>query len=188
MADFENERLTGVDFTEATLGGHTWEACEFQQCTLQGLKHVQGRFVDCVFTGCDLSNLDVAGSQFSNVAFHSCKMIGIRWHGVAPLLFSVAFERCNLSFCDFFSMKLRKLVMEHCQLHGAIFEQADLTEAVLCGSDFKGAIFSQTQLSKADFTDATNYDIDLLNNKIKGARFRFPEAARLLTALGVKIV
>ncbi|HVK58790.1 MAG TPA: pentapeptide repeat-containing protein, partial [Candidatus Kapabacteria bacterium] len=165
MAEFENEKLSGVHFTEESLQRHSWEGCEFRQCSLQGIKRVQGRFVDCQFTECDLSNLDVAGSQFTEVSFRDCKMLGIRWHEVTPLLFSAKFDGCNLTFCDFFGMKLRKLEMVRCQLHGAIFEQADLTEAVLCGSDFKNAVFLQTQLTKADFTDARNYDIDPLTNR-----------------------
>lgn len=188
MADFENQRFFDLTLTPDDLRGHSWEGCEFHRCSLQGLKHGRGRFVECAFHDCDLSNLDVGGLQFTDTAFHGCKMLGIRWHEAPPLLFSVRFDSCNLSLCDFYGMKLRKLEMRDCRLHGAIFEEADLRDAHFGGSDFTDARFHRTNLAGADFADARHYAIDPLANTVRGARFRFPEAASLLTALGVKVV
>lgn len=182
-------KFTGVSFADLVPpdDGH-WESCHFEQCQFSGLKIARQSFIDCTFTGCDLSNMIPLGAQFSGVSFRGCKMIGIRWTEIDPLLFSVRFEDCNLSYSDFFGLKLKKQEMLRCKAHGVHFEDADLSAANLRETDFEGAFFSQTNLTKADFTDARNYAIDPLTNKIKGAIFRFPEAASLLHALGVKIV
>lgn len=188
MSDSEGGQLSDHLFTTEELSGQTWEECEFHRCSFEGVKHGKAQFVGCTFRECDLSNLDIGGIQFSDVTFSHCKMLGIRWHQAPPLLFSVRFEGCNLSFGDFYGMKLRKLELRGCKLHGVIFEEADLTEANFSESDLEDAVFLRTQLAKADFTDARNYSIDPLANKIRGARFRLPEAVSLLTALGVRIV
>ena len=41
---------------------------------------------------------------------------------------------------------------------------------------------------KADFTDATNYQIDIFTNKITGAKFSLPDAVNLLESLRIELV
>ncbi len=176
-----------MTFQDEDLEGTTWESCLFEKCNLSGLKLKQSTLSDCTFTDCDLSNLSVPNSRFNRVSFLRCKMLGIKWTDADQLLFSISARECNLSFSNFFGMKLKKTPFTDSKAQGVIFTDADLTEADMRKSDFEEAIFLNTNLSKADFTGAINYDIDILSNKVKQAKFNFPEAARLLRSLGIKI-
>jgi len=60
----------------------------------------------------------------------------------------------------------------------ANFDEVDLT----------GTIFHNSDLSKADFSNASNYDIDPKTNKIKKAKFSLPEALQLLRGFDITIV
>jgi fluoroquinolone resistance protein len=42
-------------------------------------------------------------------------------------------------------------------------------------------------LTGTDFSDATHYDIDVMNNKVKNAIFTLPDAVRLLQSLDIKV-
>jgi len=68
------------------------------------------------------------------------------------------------------------------------FREARLRAADLTFSDFSSALFGRTDLSEADFSEATNYDIDVLNNVVRHAKFSRFEAVRLLQGLDIEVV
>lgn len=78
--------------------------------------------------------------------------------------------------------------MEGCKVHNVDFRDGDFSEANFTYSDFTGSLFSNTNLSGADFSEATDYDIDVLHNKIKHAKFSRFEAVRLLEGLEIELV
>lgn len=49
------------------------------------------------------------------------------------------------------------------------------------------SLFGNTNLIKADFTNSTNYTINLLENKIQGAKFSLPDAISLLHGMNIEI-
>ena len=59
-------------------------------------------------------------------------------------------------------------------------------------SSFSECKLDKTQVSdcdirNADFRGAVGYQIDIVTNRLKGARFSFPEVVSLLNGLGIKI-
>ena len=50
-----------------------------------------------------------------------------------------------------------------------------------------GTRFTRCDLQKADLRTAEEYAIDLETNKLKGARFSFPDVVRLLDGTGIVI-
>jgi fluoroquinolone resistance protein len=67
------------------------------------------------------------------------------------------------------------------------FAEADLTSASLKECDLAGTVFNNTILDKADFSGASNYQIDIRTNRLKRAKFTLPEAIALLEMLDIEI-
>jgi fluoroquinolone resistance protein len=134
----------------------------------------------------------VPNCRFNDVEFTRSKLIGIDWtttdsSGVNRALFSVSFEDCVLDYCSFYGLTVAKTKLTRCSAIGVELSEADLRETDCSGTDFAQARFSRANLERANFVGALNYGIDPLDCRIKGARFSLPEAALLLTSLGVVI-
>jgi fluoroquinolone resistance protein len=183
----ENESFQRLDILDTDLGVHRWESCHFEKCNFSNSRLGSNSFVNCTFTDCDLSNVTVASASFVSIVFIRCKMLGIKWTEAKQLLFSITLESCNISFNNFFGMKLKKIKMFDCRAEGAIFSEANMSGANLQRTNFKSALFENTTLVATDFSDATDYDIDVLNNKVKNAIFTLPDAVRLLRSLDIKV-
>ncbi|MCX6118367.1 MAG: pentapeptide repeat-containing protein, partial [Proteobacteria bacterium] len=100
---------------------------------------------------------------------------------------SCNFYCCKLDYSIFQGLKIRGFKFKDC-----VMKEADFSASQLVGSDFSGALldgtsFDRADLSKADFRTAKNYQINPLSSKIIGAKFRFPEAMSLVSALGAEI-
>jgi uncharacterized protein YjbI with pentapeptide repeats len=67
------------------------------------------------------------------------------------------------------------------------FSQAILAKASFGETSLSGASFNGADLTDADFRTAKGYSIHPLHTKVKGARFSYPEALVLLSALGVRV-
>lgn len=189
---YREQRFAGLTLPETTLTGAEFDGCTFESCTFTGSTFYQCRLIHCCLVGCDLSLLRVRNSLFIDVRFEGCKAIGIDWTQAGETkaskrIMSVSFSRCSLDYSNFAGLRL-----QHAQLAGCSAREIDLTDADLTGADCRGtdfteARFDHTNLERADFTGATNYDIDPTTNRVKGAKFSLPEAVRLLRAFGVVI-
>lgn len=199
-------KLGGDVFQEDDQSGKTFEKirfsenivsmrffdCEFHHCDFSKMSLQKCHFTDCNFIECNLSLLKVTLSAFINVAFDQCKMIGINWTAARWPQFKlnspISFYHCNISDSSFYELGLSHLVLESCKAHHVDFRSADLSHSNMAYSDFTGASFGGTDLTAADFLGSENYAINLLENKVKGAKFSLPDALNLLDPLGVKII
>ncbi len=144
------------------------------------------------FVGCNLSLARFPRTRFATVQFKGSKLLGINWTvarwpqlGLGP---AVNFDDCVLSQSVFSGLVLKKIAFKDCIAHEVDFSDANLAKCEFSGTDLSGARFNQTDLSGADLRTARNYTIDPMANTLKGARFALPEAASLLTALGIVLV
>jgi uncharacterized protein YjbI with pentapeptide repeats len=117
---------------------------------------------------------------FQNCKLEDCKLTGLHFEHCNPMLFSVAFERCDLTLSSFYKLKMPKTSFDNCRLKDADFAEADLSIASFANCDLEGAIFENTSLEKTDFRSAVNYVIDPEQNKIKKAKFSASGLAGLL--------
>jgi uncharacterized protein YjbI with pentapeptide repeats len=97
------------------------------------------------------------------------------------------FDQCQLDYCNFFNLKLKKSQFTNSRMLEADFSQSELQEANFQGTDLSGAVFDGTNLEKADFRDAMHYRIDPEMNRIKGARFDLQGLPGLLVKWGIKV-
>jgi len=169
-----------------------FENCAFQNCDFTGAVFRKCNFINCTFNQCNLSLIKVPQSQFSNATFFECKMIGVDWSRAAwsRLIFSISlqFNQCILDGSSFLGLTLDEMVIEECKAHDVDFREASFCRATFRATDFAHSLFGKTDLSRADFSEAVNYDIDIFNNKISKATFSRYEASRLLNSLDIELV
>jgi uncharacterized protein YjbI with pentapeptide repeats len=84
-------------------------------------------------------------------------------------------------------LKIPKAKIINCEAKEVEFTETDFTGAVFTETNFEKSQFFKTNLSEADFRGARNYDIDIINNTIKKAKFSYPEAVSLLNNLDIII-
>lgn len=184
-----SEVFEGLDITNTRITGKQFESCSFKNCNFSGSVFKECGFTDCEFINCNLSLLDVTESRFSEVLFSDAKLVGIDWTKAfwSRILLDSPFKfyKCILSESTFYGLSSRPLVLEDCKAHDVDFREADLTQSSFTYTDFLGSLFHHTILKGADFTEATDYDINIYHNDISGAKFTRFEAVRLLTSLDV---
>ncbi|MFT6977680.1 MAG: fluoroquinolone resistance protein [Shewanella psychromarinicola] len=169
-----------------------FERCQFIQCDLSQSDFNHCQFIECVFSQCNLSVLSVVATEFDDVIFRDCKAIGIDWTKAQWPQFmtqtSIKFEQCLLDGSNFYSLHLPEIILVDCRAHDVDFREANLSKADLRRTDFTLSQFSHTNLSGANFTDASNYHIDITRNEVKQAIFSRFEALSLLEGLDIQLV
>ena len=118
--------------------------------------------------------------------------MGIDWTRAAwpRLVFSTAlqFRHCILNDSSFFGLPLDEIVFEACKAHDVDFREGSFCGASFVESDLTHSLFGKSNLTRADFTDASNYDIDIFNNRLSQAKFSRYEAIRLLNSLDIELL
>ncbi|MDO6638485.1 MULTISPECIES: pentapeptide repeat-containing protein [unclassified Shewanella] len=177
-----------IDSTE----GCEFEECEFNDCDFTEAVLKNTKFLSCTFNRCNLSLIKVPHSRFYEVDFNDCKMVGIDWtkadwpsfHRDAQLSFS----RCILNDNSFFGLVLNELKLIECKLHDVDFRNGDFANSTMTFCDFTNSIFMKTNLQAVDFSDSTDFTIDVLQNRIAQAKFSRFEALNLLESLAIELV
>jgi len=97
------------------------------------------------------------------------------------------FSNCTFKQCDFSNLEIRQTKFIDCAMRNSEFMGSNLTDANFTDSDLQGSKFDDTVLEKADFTKARSYYIDPTRNKIKQAKFSYPEVLGLLDSFGIEV-
>ncbi len=191
-SEYWTEVIKGSDFSGMVISSKEFDGCTFEKCDFSEATFERCSFVDCEFTNCNLSLVRIEYSKFSDVSFRESKLIGINWTKVAwpSLIFSstIKFYKSILNDCSFYGLSMKDLVMEECKAHNVDFREGDFSNSNFTYTDLSGCFFYNTNLSGANFTEATDYDIDVYQNTIKKAKFSRFEAVRLLGGLEVELV
>ncbi|WP_281662138.1 MULTISPECIES: pentapeptide repeat-containing protein [Halomonadaceae] len=93
-----------------------------------------------------------------------------------------------LNDSSFYGLSLQDLVLEECKAHNVDFREGDFSNSNFTYSDLSGCFFVNTNLTGADFSEASDYNIDIYRNIIKKAKFSRFEAVRLLDSLEIELV
>lgn len=191
-ADFFAEQFEKINLSKSTIKRAEFEECVFISCDFSETLFHSCRFIDCRFENCNLSLIKLTDCKISGSKFISCKMIGIDWSMCdwKSLLTSepMVFIESILNDSNFFGLKQDGLVMRKSSAKDVDFRLGSFTRADFSSSDFKGALFDKTKLEYANFTDATNTQINMQTNHLKGAIFNKDEALFLLESMGIVLV
>lgn len=184
---FEALDFSGTEIASKEFDGCTFRGCDFSEATLK-----RCNFVDCEFSKCNFSLVKIEYSKFSDVLFNESKLVGVNWTKVSwpRLVFSapIKFYKSIVNDCSFYGLSLQEIVLDGCKAHNVDFREGDFSNANFTYTDLTGSLFANTNLSGADFCEASNYDIDIYQNQIEGAKFSRFEAVRLLDSLKIELV
>ncbi len=190
--EFFSKNFSNLNLSGATIAAKEFEVCEFKDCDFSDASFSKCKFIDCTFIRCNLSLVNITLSQFRDVFFDECKMIGVNWTKAAwskLIPFSpIKFRKCIVNDSSFFGLNLEEMVLEECKAHDADFRSGNFSRANFEYTDFSNSLFGKTNLTSANFNEAVNYDIDIFDNKIKNAKFNRYEAVRLLNCLEIELI
>lgn len=188
---FDNEKFENLKLEEKTFERNEFIDCEFINCTFDTCKINFCKFNGCRFVKCTVISLKSEYSTAQFTEFENCNLIGVNWNKLLPSKRFAepikSLQNCRLKYNYFTRMNLTHFDFSDIEITDSMFSECTLTE-----SSFKNCILNKTEffqcdLKKADFRDASGYQIDVMTNKLKGARFSFPEVVNLLNSLELKI-
>lgn len=186
------KNFNNINLSEETINTKEFDNCTFNGCNFSDSKFIKCKFYECKFINCNLSMLSVKDCSFFDTVFEASKIIGINWTQAAwpriKLSSPLKFYKCSLNHSSFFGLSLIEIIMVECSAKEVDFREADCSEADFTYTDFTGSLFGKTNLTKANFSDAISYNIDVFNNIIKKAKFSLPEATSLLNCLDIELV
>jgi fluoroquinolone resistance protein len=165
-----------------------FSGCTFKNCDFSEKLFDKAEFIDCHFTSCNLSMAKFNNTILNKAFFTNCKLMGVDFSQCSRFLFSASFDNCILNFCLFHKNDLKNTIFKNCMLHEASFMECDLSNSKFLSCDLERCIFERSNLEKADFVTAINYTINPEINKLKKAKFSFPEVMGLLNDLDIVIV
>lgn len=187
---YASETFEALVLPEACLEDIEFYDCQFEHCQFVEASFKRSSFIACTFTNCDLSMVNVTDTLFEDCRISATVAAGVNWSLLAKhsvLGVGLYFEACTLHYSIFRGLDLKGKSFVECLARDCDFSGADLQEADFSGADLQGAEFDTCNLSKAIFTGAKNYQINVLTNKVKGAKFAFPEVIGLLAGLGIEL-
>lgn len=161
--------------------------CIFTNCDLNNLNLSNYSFKECKFTTCNLSNIQVEHTSFKEVLFDSCKLIGIQFELCNPFLLKLEFEKSSLDYSSFYQLKLAKTNFNNCSLIEVDFSETQLTQSIFNHCDLSLSKFENTNLEKVNFVTSVNYSINPSKNNLKKASFSKNELAGLLNDFDIVI-
>ena len=161
------------------------ELTEFNYCIFKNTSFLKSNlrsfeFIDCTFISCDFSMANFDNIVLTRVKFIDCKMLGVDFSKCSKYSLSVTFDKCILNYCHFLKNNLKKTQFNECIIKEANFFETDLKEASFKQCDLTDSIFKQCNLEQCDFRSSRNYSFVPSENKIKKAKFSFPDVIGLL--------
>jgi len=187
-----DQNFSELEYKQESFQAIEFDNCNFSDCNFSESTFQRCKFIDCTFTRCNFSNAQFDLSKMNEVTFSESKLVGIDWSKLdwpsLSLPCPMQFHACLLSHSSFFGLEISELIMQHCKAQEVDFRSANISQGQFNFSDFSGSLFNQSNISGASFEDAYHYDIDIFNNRIKGALFSRDEALSLLNSLDIELV
>ncbi len=180
--EFQKLACSELDLRRKEFSGCIFKKCDFSGCALSG-----SAFIDCSFIDCNFSNTKVDNCSFQNVCFENSKLLGVMFSTIDTLLIGWVYKKCNINLCDFSNLDIKNSQFLECEIRESDFVGANLYSSDFSGSSMSASKFQNTNLEKTNFVGAKDYYIDPRYNKLKEARFSYPEALSLLDSFGVKV-
>jgi uncharacterized protein YjbI with pentapeptide repeats len=84
-------------------------------------------------------------------------------------------------------LDIKQTLFKNSTIQECDFISTNLTGCNFSGSNLRASRFQNTNLERADVTRARDYFIDPTTNKLKGARFSYPDVLGLLEGFGIKV-
>lgn len=180
----------GVVLTELSAEGETLNQVEvyeseIHEARLSGATLKRWVFEDCLFRGCDLSNVKWEQCTFTGCKFIECRLVGSDWRAVASLTAEVSFIDCDLSYSQLSGVCWRGARFERTRCLEVDFNRATLTRAQWVESSVEGATFEEANLSEADVRGAIYERFNPDETTLTSAKITIETAIRLAEDSGL---
>jgi len=189
---YDEEVFEGIDLAGEGLHSTLFYDCTFVHSHFDEAIFSKCRLKNVTFRQCHLSLIKLSGTVVSGCRFEECKITGVDWTAAdwASIMIAepLVFQECDISHSTFIGLPMKKTEFIRCIAHDVDFREGDFTSAQFTGTDLSESMFGQTLLTGANFSNARNYNIDPIENRISGAAFSLPEAISLLYALDIELV
>ena len=168
-----------------------FKECEFIHCNIYDVKLAHCSFKSCSFKNCTVMKTGFKYTIGGNNQFEDCVLMGINWAEFSKenkvFLPFTLLKRCTLKYNVFYGFKMKNFDLSDGDFSYSFFEECDLSGCKFNRVNLEKTMFTNNNLEGADFRDALNYGISIEANRLRGARFSFPDALNLLTAMGILI-
>lgn len=188
---YENHKFENIKMDGELLENYEFIECEFENCIFEECVIQNCMFIGCRFSNCNIISIRAEYSQMKYSEFAKCNLIGINWHDLLPagrIIEPVQkLTDCFLKYNSFINMSFMKFKFCGNVIQDSTFDECNIRESNFKGCRLEATQFSKCDMRKADFREAIGYLIDIYSNKMKEAKFSFPEVVNLLSGLGIKI-
>lgn len=188
---YECEHFKDLDFTGQTIENCKFLECVFENCIFEECVLLSCTLSECKFQNCRFRNAEIKYSSMNYGEFEECSIFGMNWDVLsAHSKFSAPIrklEGCALKYNNFVEMDLKGLDFSGNTITDSMFAKCALEDCKFKNSVLSATEFHQCDLRKADFREAFGYQIDITSNRMKNARFSYPEVVHLLDVLEIKI-
>lgn len=184
--NFENIKFEKKEFVDYELYESTFKNCTFEECTF-----INSAISECRFLNCTMISPKIKDSKMKYCELDTCNLIGIDWQEWIPD--GTITEPMNslkdsiLKYNSFVDMSFHKFDFSKNSILDSAFANCRLTESNFFSCKLESTQFSGCDMRKADFREATGYEIAIGSNRLKGAKFSYPEVTRLLRELEITI-
>ena len=191
MEYFEEQEIKDQQYEDQSFENFEFVECNFTKCQFLNIKLTNCKFKNCKFNNCVIGNIKFLYSEAKNLELVNSVLIGIIWNdlknnGIETAIFR-SMKSCTIKYNYFTNLKLVKYDFRDSQFDESYFEECRLTDAKFNNVNLHGTKFIKCDLSGADFRNALEYEIDITDNKLKKAKFSFPEVVSLLSSLNIII-
>ena len=192
MEYFEEQEIKDKQYEDENFENYEFIECDFTGCQFLNVKLSNCKFKNCRFSNCVIGNSTFLYCEAKNLEFVNSVLIGVIWNdlkanGIETATIFRSMKSCTIKYNYFTNLKLVKYDFRGSQFDESYFEECKLTDSKFNGVNLHGTKFIRCDLSGADFRDALEYVIDIADNKLKNAKFSFPEVVSLLSSLNIII-
>lgn len=188
---YEEHKFEGLKLENETIADKNFVECSFIDCVFDSCKLINCSFSGCMFEKCSVMNPKAEYTKMSFSEFIGCNLVGVYWQDMVPSgKYAGAIGRlqdCHLKYNTFSEMRFNKFDFSGTEISRSMFAKCELVESSFKNCGLQDTEFFQCDMRKADFRNALGYKIDIMTNKLKAAKFSYPDAFSLLDSLGLKI-
>lgn len=190
--EWYNKTFKNLENCRSYVDAIEFASCQFVRCNFKESTLSSCKFHECTFRNCDFSLSNLKDTRLDQVTFDHCHLLGINWADTSlsakSFLKPPEFLHSELNYSVFTGCHLESTRFLECSLRFVDFSDSILSAADFHGSDMEECRFQNTDLSNTNFITASHYTINVLENKVKHARFSLPEALTLLSCLEIELV
>ena len=179
-SEHDGVEFAGLDLPEFTAGNQHFVECRFTACRLGEVKLRRARLNTCRLDELEVSTLDVAESEWSDVAVGGGRFGALLAPGAKQT--RVAFDNVRVNYLNLRGAEITDLALRNCRVDELNLGGAQLHRADLSGSEIDRLILTDARLADVDLRQAELAVLEGVEH-LRGATISELQLTRLAPAL-----